>query len=67
MPLVLILWIRLKGVAGPEYARLNTGGIITPGSSGNGAPLTLNGENVGNKDVWKPFEIPSCDANLPWF
>jgi hypothetical protein len=27
-------------VAGPEYARLNTGGSITRGNSGNGALLT---------------------------
>jgi hypothetical protein len=27
-------------VAVPEYARLNTGGSITRGNSGNGAPLT---------------------------
>jgi hypothetical protein len=63
----LILWIRLKGVAGAEYGRLHTGGSTMRGNSGNGALPILNGENVGNKDVWKPFEIPSCDANLPWF
>jgi hypothetical protein len=49
--LVLILWIRLKGVVGPEYARLNTGGSIIRGNSGNGALPTLNGKNVGNKNV----------------
>jgi hypothetical protein len=51
MSLVLILWTRLKSVAGAEYARLNTGGSITRGNSGNGALPTLNGENVGNKDI----------------
>jgi hypothetical protein len=49
--LVLVLWIRLKSVAGAEYARLNTGGSIIRGNSGNGALPTLNGENVGNKDI----------------
>jgi len=36
----LILWIRLKSVAGPEYARLNTGVRITRGNSANGVLLT---------------------------
>jgi hypothetical protein len=34
------LWIRLKSVAVPEFARLNTGGSITRGNSGNGVLLT---------------------------
>jgi hypothetical protein len=34
---ILILWIRLKGVVGPEYAPLITGASITHGNSGNGA------------------------------
>ena len=51
MPLVLILWIRLKGVAGAEYGRLHTGGSIMRGNSGNGALPTLNGESVGNKNI----------------
>jgi len=38
-------------VAGAEYARLNTGGSIIRGNSGNGALPTLNGKNVGNKNV----------------
>jgi len=38
-------------VAAAEYARLNTGGSITPGNSENGALLTLNGKNVGNKNI----------------
>jgi len=38
-------------VAGPEYARLNTGGSIIRGNSGNGALPILNGKNVGNKNV----------------
>jgi hypothetical protein len=46
-----VLWIRLKSVAGAEYARLNTGGSIIRANSGNGALPTLNGENVGNKDI----------------
>ena len=46
-----ILWIRLKSVAGAEYARLNTGGSIIRGNSGNGALPTLNGKNGGNKNI----------------
>ena len=34
-----------------QYARLNTGGSIIRGNSGNGALPTLNGKNVGNKNV----------------
>jgi hypothetical protein len=45
------LWIRLKSVAGGEYARLNTGGSITRGNSGNGALPTLNGKKAGNKNI----------------
>ena len=41
----MILW------AGAEYARLNTGGSITRGNSGNGALLTLTGKNVGNENI----------------
>jgi len=49
--IILILWIRPKKVAGTEYARLNTGGSITRGNSGNGALPTLDGKNVGNKNI----------------
>jgi hypothetical protein len=65
MPLVLILWIRLKGVAGTEYGRLNTGGIITPGNSGNGALPTLNGESVGNKNI-APNDRASVGLPCSW-
>jgi hypothetical protein len=41
----------LKSVVGAEYARLNTGGSITRGNSGNGALPTLDGKNVGNKKI----------------
>ncbi len=51
MSLLLVLWIRLKGVVGAEYARLNTGGSITRGNSGNGALPTLDGKNVRNKNI----------------
>jgi hypothetical protein len=44
----------LKSVVGAEYARLNTGGSITRGNSGNGALPTLDGKNVGNKKIAKP-------------
>jgi hypothetical protein len=49
---ILILWIRvrLKGVAGPEYARLNTGASITRGNSGNGALPTRDSEQSEDKD-----------------
>ena len=33
-------WTRLKSMAGPEFARLNTGVRITRGNSGNGVLLT---------------------------
>jgi len=36
----LILWKRLKSVAGAEFARLSTGARITRGNSGNGVLLT---------------------------
>jgi hypothetical protein len=42
--LFLILWIRLKGVVGPEYAPLITGASITRGNSGNGALPTRESE-----------------------
>jgi hypothetical protein len=48
---ILTLWRRLKSVVGAEYARLNTGGSITRGNSGNGALPTLDGKNVGNKKI----------------
>jgi hypothetical protein len=35
-------------VAGPEYARLNTGVSITPGNSGNGALPTRASEHAEN-------------------
>ena len=38
-------------MVGAEYARLNTGGSITRGNSGNGALPTLDGKNVGNKKI----------------
>ena len=63
--LVLILWIRLKGVAGAEYARLNTGGSIIRGNSGNGALPTLNGKNVGNKNV-APNDRASVELPCSW-
>jgi hypothetical protein len=37
-------------VAGPEYARLNTGVSITRGNSGNGALLTRESEGGENED-----------------
>jgi hypothetical protein len=64
MSLVLILWIRLKGVAGPEYARLHTGGSITGGNSGNGVLPALNGEKVGNKNV---ALNDRASVGLPWY
>ena len=65
MPLVLILWKRLKGVAGAEYARLNTGGSIIRGNSGNGALPILSGKNVGNKNV-APNDRASVGLPCPW-
>ena len=47
---VLILWVRQESVAGHEYARPNTGGSITPGSSGNGALPTHQSEKGENND-----------------
>jgi len=49
-PLV-VLWIRLKSVAAPEYALLNTGESITRGNSGNGVLPTLKRKNVGDKNI----------------
>jgi hypothetical protein len=60
---ILILWIRSKSVAGAEYARLNTGGSITRGNSGNGALPTLNGKKVRNKNI-APNDRAS--VGLPW-
>jgi hypothetical protein len=48
---ILILWIRLKGVVGPGYAPLNTGARITHENSGNGALPTresARGEDQNN-------------------
>ena len=45
------LWLRLKGVAGPEYARLNTGASITRENRGNGALLTRESGGGKAEDV----------------
>jgi hypothetical protein len=63
---ILILWVRLKSVTrvvGTEYARLNTGGSIMRGNSGNGVLPTLNGEKIGDKNI-APNDRPSCYRSL---
>jgi len=47
----LILWKRLKSVAGDEFARLNTGVRITRGNSGNGVLLTRE-NRAGREPKW---------------
>jgi hypothetical protein len=48
--LILILWVRQKGVGGHEYARLNTGANITGENCRNGALLIRESEQSGNKN-----------------
>jgi hypothetical protein len=47
--LILIVWVRQKGVAGHEYARPNIGASITGENSGNGALLIRESEQSENK------------------
>src|SRR5262249_21131979 len=61
--LVLILWIRLKGVAGPEYARLNTGGRIISGKNGEGAlPPPKSKKNAPKDRASFGLSCPSTQA-----
>jgi hypothetical protein len=53
------LWIRLKSVAVPEFARLNTGGNITRGNRGNGV-LLIRENRAARQQKSRNGNSPSC-------
>jgi hypothetical protein len=50
-------------VAGPEFARLNTGVSITRGNSGNGALPTRGSEEAGND--YHVVQVTDARASQP--
>jgi hypothetical protein len=62
---ILILRVRSKSVVGHGCAQPNTGASITRANSGNGVLRTLNGKNVGNKNV-APNDRASVGLPCPW-